>query len=123
MAAPVRDPKPERRHSTAPVFRVFKVALQKGSQLVQLGFSDQLLTEHPGPRVLYEIKQQHATSMTHRLCVYPRLHANIRQPGCTHQTRHLRADCPVDPVHLGRSVEQLEQAGLGVVGWIASLRA
>ena len=82
-------------------FRVFEVALQKGRQLVQFGFSDQLLIEDPGPRVLYEIKQQHATPMIHRVCVYPRLHANIHQPGFTHQTRHLRADRPVNPVHFG----------------------
>ena len=53
--------------------------LEPCNQLVQLDFFNQILLQQPAPCVFYELKQEHATPMSHGIDVNQGIHFNIHQ--------------------------------------------
>ena len=51
--------------------------LQRCGQLVELNFSNHLLLKKPTPRILHELKQEHAPPMPQRVYMHQSVHTNI----------------------------------------------
>ena len=60
--------------------------------------------------------------MSRGIGVHQRVHAHIDASRFSQQAWNLRADGPVDAVHLGVGAENLQKSGLGGVRRIAALR-
>ena len=73
------------------------------------------------PRVLDELEQHHATSVTRGIHVDQRVHANVDDSRFSQHARHPGTDGPVDPVHFRVGVEKLQKTRLRGEGGIASL--
>lgn len=90
-------------------------------QRVELDFSDELLLENPGARVLDEFGHQHATRMARRVHVDQRVRADVEQSCIAQHAWRAQTDGAVDAALFCVAFENPKQSALGGMGRITTL--